>query len=694
VAHVAKAGGLKLIEARDADGKPLISEREGDELLAEADDLYEDAKNHMMKRRTVYRLTAGFYRGLQWGESSIDGYDPDLDPSGERREVNNYVRPIVNAAVADILSTAMNPEIVPVRGDPESMARALAATQLARSFLRNGTIPFLQLVRAFTGAYIHGISWLKTYWDPNLGRPIGIGQREGGVAVRAVSILNAFPDPNARDEDEIRYVCHHKMMAISDLEEIFPFDYFGEPTKGCFERAPLANTRGPHEWGEDSYFFGDGHSEGTSKHNELGLLVEIWRKPSPSRPFGSLLIRSGKVLIEYGPLPYEWPWVACYGPNIVEDKFIPDGGVLDLISPQRGLNLSVTKMHEWEDRVINPPMLEPRGAEVQWSEWSDIPGATRLQHNPGFAPRWMDTPQIPVSSFSLVEQNRGVMKDISISPDIARGEGMGASSGREVAYLTEREKSAKAPMLQIARDSVVAVMSKALKLARDRYEEGRLLYRMGEDDLWMVEAFKSEDYDFDAALIVEPFSGAPTSRALRFQETTEAFAAGLLEDTPAAKRARRMLGMDYAGRSTTDPDEQHRMRALQENVSFLRDPLAPLEVHPADDDEIHLECHNLTRISARVMAMPPEVRQILEDHCAMHEEQRAMKLGVFAMEQTQLNGGGASGSLAPGGNPAKRPGAESPMDGGHSAGEGTVEGEMMQDAAQLQAEGPDVYSPK
>lgn len=667
-----------------------LSSKRAKDMLDEVTSTLEDCNSALQARLPTLIENTAFYRGLQWGISSPVGWIQDNFDLDEAREVLNYVRPTVRTAVADMLRNIPNPEVVAASDDQLSVARAMASQRLCRSILRNGVFPFEQLVRGETAAQIHGACLYKVFWDPNKGRyqdmpavdpatgqpeldPFGVPRierrAEGEIRVEFVDVISGLVDVHARCEDEIRHIFHRKILPSGLLDDHFPYDYAGSPTKGrwmahradfgYYGREILENDARAYDIPDDMKL------SARSTGNELCELVEYWEKPSNTYPNGRLIVFSGDVIVAIGPLPYEWPWVLRLGQNIMPSGLYPDGVVTDIIPLQRTINLNASKKREWMDKILSPPLLNPNGSGIDKSLFSDMAGEV-IDYNEGYRPEWMAVPEIPSSMFTLEDHLVSILQTISTYSDISRGEPpQGYDSGRALAYLYEFQKGVHEPDVHLFRQDVGRILTKCLRLARDFYQEGRVVRLIGENNRWMQVAFQHADYDMEAEVVVEAFSGKPNSRALRFAEAVEVMQLQGFADTPDAKRFRQIIDMDVEDRSTTQWNEAHRGRARGEQVAILTDPFAPIEVLYQDDHDLHLEEHNLFRISQQYLSLPLAARERFDQHCAHHEMIAAEQTQAYADEQAMLAGNSQSPT---GGPPAEKPGmAESPADGGHGA---------------------------
>lgn len=669
------------------------------ELKAEVEDYYIDAQQALQARLPKILENQAFYRGFHWGtptDRSIIGGIPDLDER-ERPEVLNYTRATVRSAAASkIRGGVPNPEAVSANKDLRSRIRARLSQRLVRSFMRNGTFRYETLIRSVMGSEIDGLAWLKVYWNPFKGKrrpfpvandqtgelsthedgePIMAPQLEGDIEVQYVDCLDGLPDPHARDQSEIRHFFHRKLLAISRLEDMFPVDFFGEPTKGRWtasggDKASNAARQSDaiQNDGGSVRSLGGAHAAGG---NELAELVEYWEQPTQHYPEGRLLVWCGDIVVSYSEtLPYLFPFVPVFGQNIVPGSLWADGTVSDIKSINKSMNYVSAILREWTEFASAPTVFNPKNSGVPSSHFENLAGGI-IEYNPGGKPEWQAPPPPPQALFEHQDRLENQLKNVSTYSDITRGQNQpGDLSGRAMAYLKEFEGGVHQPDEILLKQSITDVLVRCLYLARDFYDEGRLVLVVGDAGKPSMEVFKREDYDFDVALVIDPFSGRPNSPALRFSEVMDLGSAGLLGDEPQAVRARKLLEMDDADASSVDTEEVHRERAMQEQLGFLEDPMGfELEVLPADNDQVHLEEHDVFRVSPEYLAMPFEIRGRFEQHAEFHEQQHQMKLGGYSQQTGMLQGGGPP----PGAPPEADPGVPSPPDGGHGASVGSAE---------------------
>lgn len=688
-----------------------ISRPAAEMMLGEVQNKVEDARGAAYGRLAQWMLNAAFYRGHQWGTTTELGHLPqfEFDDPIQARERLNYTRAFVRTGVANMLSHIPNPEVVSNSSDQQGVARAEASHRLVRSFVIGGQLDYAELMKCEIAAQIFGGCWWKSYWDVTKGKdrqrqyrwhlgpdgkpqpdmdPFGQQrfdtQRAGDIRGEAVDVIDALPNPDATRPSEVRYVVHRKRVARGVLDDTFPVDAFGHRTHGRWSVWNVGIEGGERDFIQRSqsaeYSSYWPHSQ--ADDNELCELVEYWEKPTNRYPGGRLLVFSGDTILAIGPLPFDFPWRLRMGQNMMHSELYADGMVYDLVPLQRSINHNASKMREWMDRILTPGLLAPRGANIQLDQVSDVAGWV-ASYNPGLKPEYIDTPQIPNSAFSYGDVLLANMKDVSTYSDVSRGEmPPGAESGRAIAYLHELERGVHGPDVHLFRLFVSGILQDFLGLARDFYEDDRMMQVLGPNDEWSKVPFRRQDYDFDVAMVVEPLSGAPESRALRHQEVMEGFDRGLFSDTPDAERARSMLRWDTNDRKAFDYEQADRTEARRENQMFLdwvsggQEPL--MRVSMAEDVDVHLDEHNALRKTAEYKNLPPEAQMVFEQHVQETEmlrdwlmmsemQQAGMMPGGPQMGPPPIDQGGGGGLPPPdggGGGVAMTPGEQGEMSQG------------------------------
>jgi hypothetical protein len=623
----------------------------------DAQALFEDARSAILDKVPTWLESAAFYKGMQWGYSTHLGFHLDPDTPEEELQVVNMIESFVRTMIADVLRHIPNPEVVAGADDPDQVARAEAAHRLVRMFVSRNIVDFAELEKLCLGAQVFGEGYLYGYWDPKAGKATSeyiwqldpatgtwspvydeMGAHrvrrkyEGELATRYSDVFHLFPDPSATSWKEVGYVVEEVEVSKRRAGEMFPSDYLGNPVT----------------WAESSSFLDEvslrSIEQGVPGTFAAGMRAEsnrqikikrLFEKPTDRFPQGRFVCWSEGVILAMGPLEV-WPW--HYLPGQARGfGYHPTGVVQPLIPQQRLLNKSQTVTASHVDTMV-PGMFVPRNANFQIDSMTNVPGWVGY-YNAGFRPEPYSPPQIPGQMFEWANGLVATMKTTSTISDVSRGEmPQGAESGRALAYLHEFEQGVRGPEVQHFRLMLVALFQTLLRLAERHYRDGRMLVLLGEDNAWTQEPFHREGVDFDVDLIIEPMSGAPTSKALRQDEILRATQFGIL--TPP--EAKVLLEYDTADRNSYDPKAAERSAARGENMAWRQNPYTPpIEAVAGEDHAVHLEEHLKQRRGVFYKSLPPEGRHALDMHYEHHVWFQLSQMQGMGMQVPMVDGGGA-----------------------------------------------------
>lgn len=662
------------------------------ELIELAQARFESAKSAIAEKYDLWMERLAFLRGFHYHVR--DGsYWSDLDePTGEERDPRNYIRTFVRASVAVRMRAFPNPSVPAATNDMKAMQRAAAAEKVVRSFVDDGVLGPDHYIKLLYWVQTVGGGWLKHYWDFNAGRLITNTEKfkettetdpetgeeftslapeldefgeaifenefEGKIVTEFVDTVDGLPDPTARTTKEMRYWIHRKLRPVDELEKLYPEDYFGNKTKGRFSKDRDESAQEKDEL--------SGTVESGSADDDLATVLEYWEPASRYRPNGALVIWCGGVILYVGSnilRPARIPAVLYVGDNPTPAGLYADGVVEDLIPIQKTINLVESKKKEWLRKALNPHVLNPHGSMIDGDQFGEVIGQV-INYAPGLKPSIMEVAPIPASVSGMTVDLVSQMKEISTYSDISRGDvPTGVESGRAIAFLRENEQSIREPDMMNHKLSCLESLKHCFWLAKQFMPDGRLLRVLGEEGYNHFE-FKNAELDWDIDLAPEVLSGAPTSRALRWAETMEAFDKGVFDDErPGAKQVRRMLSMDTAASSTIDPNSHHKNLAKLENSQMMQIISSGVgSINPVrefHDDYEHLEIHNALRCSPEYLEWPQEMQQMFDAHCEEHNRQMEIKKGIYAQDNMAL--GTPTSAPEPGMNPLINPGEPQPQ---------------------------------
>lgn len=643
------------------------------ELMSEVTDKYRSAVAAFERRRPFFDKHLAMYVGLQYGfqqNSAFPYATLASDDQFQLRQVHNYVQRVVRSAVSSRLQTLLVPGVVPAKRGVMARARAKASHRLMRSFLRTDVFDYEELVRATIGAAILGASWLKTYFDVNVGPFVqdpetGEVNQEGDARTIYVDVYDAIPLMQARTAREVTVMFHRKRVLEEDAKDIFGTGAkFSAPGTN---QAGWNNSRNLQDVGQQS---GAG-SDGSFKAQTFVEIVEMWEQPCKRYPGGRFVAFSGGDLLHAAPLPHKWPWRMLFGDNIVPGGLYPQGSIRPVSPLQEMLNKIESKTGEWLLK-LSPKWISSKNNGVDESRLlSDE--IELVTFNPTQASRpELVTPDMPGDAMFLQSQRlAGSMDDISGYSGLSQGNAPpNVNSARGMAFLTERETQGRAPDRTMFARTVAGCLKDNLELYRDFVPDGKLLQIFGTTggDA-VIEPFRRADYDFDSEIVIDIFGGPPESPAQRKADALEIANAGGFEDTPAAMRFRSYTNIDSdALDGVPDPKGTHIERNLMEQTALIMGQVERIHLLPEDDDDVHLTSDTEFMVTAEFLTLPAELQDFYRQHVGTHEMQRQQKLARFSEEQQMMQPGAArqaqAGRDAAQPNAAKEPGQESPADGG------------------------------
>lgn len=655
-------------------------------MLKELQSLKQDAFDAYLLKKDEHMENLAFYLGYQhvvMGGNFID------DASGEALEQRNIIRPIIRAATATLLRQKINPEVPSAHGDQKARAMADCTEALCKSFLNTGVFDYDEIRGCIDWSRIVGLGWLKICWDIDAGRPLEepilsedgelniFGEpvvqqyNEGEISMEFVPTTDLLIDPSIRTKKEQKragaYVIHRKLLPIRVLEDRFPQDMFGESTKGKFNAS--SNINQENMSGVEDEFM-RGIIKGASDGNVLGELCEHWENSSRQYPNGRLCVYSGDLIIYCGPniyTPTRLPFVPLKGDNNIPGALYAAGAVVDLKPIQRTINRVVSKQREWLDSILNARIWAPIGSGVDPDSLQNISGQV-IEYNKNYMPEVDRPPDIPNSMFTYVADLEMAAKKASGYDDVAQGTAPpNLSSGRAIAFAKENTEQMRMPEQMEYTQFSLEALQHCLYLAKQFYEEGRLIRILGEDGKYTLKQFNSQDFDFGNDIILEVFSGGPTSHALRFAETLELYGAGLLStDDPAAKAARTILADDALNKVSFERSPEARAKAKRHILTVMKTPEEQIFVNAWDDLEEYLDVINRWRQTVEYEELD-EYRKKLIDTAA---DQAEYYLGLQVQQvgaDTKALQGGTPPMPGDGSNPPAEPGLESPPNGGNSS---------------------------
>lgn len=418
-----------------------------------------------------------------------------------------------------------------------------------------------EISRILWDTMTYGVGYSKTVWEPWLADGLG------DSVFRRVDPYNLYPDPNARNMQDMNYIIEAKVMTADDMERSYPGSQkkVGTGQMGDHDESPhrldVRATSGGYDSLLPDNLPGYDTKRPSGRAGSIGpvekplvLVLECWiRTPEIREEAGGkvcvydrwrcIVTCGSRVLLDcqaeelnaYGTHPYdkmvltdtgEW-----YGPSMVEM----------LTSPQESINRILQSIEQNIMLMGNPMLVEGMRSTSRNKRMTNKPGA-RIEANPADI-KWMDPPQMqPQMAVQLLTYYQGKIETISGLSAIVRGftsgnrnsEGV-MDSVQDAAFVRVR-----ATLRELER-MLRGTCSKMCANVAEFYTEPRIVSLLGPDGDRTSRAIKARHfYILDNSekgervplrfnLLADAGSQLPTSKQARSAEAERLYALGLLD---------------------------------------------------------------------------------------------------------------------------------------------------------------------
>ena len=612
---------------------------EAEKLVQYIQQEWERRKDERRPFENQWMLNQNFLAGNQYCDiDAVMGEVVDYQQPYEwmEAEVYNHCAPIISTRLAKLGRVQPGLSVRPATSDNSDQAAARMSTQLLKGF--SAALDMNRLVReAESWNEVCGTVLLKTTWDPDAGRVIGMVNgktvREGDLKAVVVPAYEFYPDSVTRNDiEECQSVIHAKAYTVDEIYRIWGVRLEGK-TVDVFTMDNTGIAAG-----------GTGYNPGYSTvikgdMEDAEIVMEYMERPGPELPEGRMAVIAGDVLLHLGPLPWRVGEHGERGLPYARMICEPNPGyffgvsVLERLLPiQRAYNAVQNRIHEWisrasigvlaveQDSLVNPEILD-----------EGIAPGTIIEYRPGHTPpAWLDSPPIPPALLQERESLDNQFILISGTSEISRNSNMPSSalSGVAIELLKEQDDTRLSQTAENVRDMVRKSGVIWLRLLRQFVTTERITRLGGEDNEVSMIQWRGSDLTSDD-VIIDTDNELSNTPAQRKNTALELFKAGLYTDpaTGQLTRSGRLALMDafHIGNweDVTNLDELQRQEARRENE--LNQKGTPPVINELDDTEIHVFEHTKFVYSAAFRELErdkPEAAERLMNHIREHKNQQ------------------------------------------------------------------------
>lgn len=365
---------------------------------------------------------------------------------------------------------------------------------------------------------------------------------------------------------------------------------------------------------------------------------------------------------------------------------IPTGGfysesvIKSLIPSQKEYNRTRSIQLEHRNLAAKPQWSYVKGA-ITPSQFNSRPGlllAVTLGFEP---PKPLEQPQFPPhldNEISLILQD---MDDISSQNEITKGRTPpGVEAASAIAYLSEENDSILHPTIQSLEDAVQETGIQVLANVHDYWDPERTVRMTSKNQYLEVREFHAKDLKPRMDFRVEAGSMAPRSVAAKQAFITELMKMGAIEPQKALRYLQMsetnklydemMIDVRHAqrenvymahGKKLVQPDPKSVMPMeipgldlggiAPPPVNIQAEKIHPMTgqtltdemgqpimydvtINPFDAHEVHIEEHQNFQKSQEYELLPPEIKQIIQDHVDEHKMEMLKEKLAMQADQT------------------------------------------------------------
>lgn len=385
------------------------------------------------------------------------------------------------------------------------------------------------------------------------------------------------------------------------------------------------------------------------------LVRELFELPSPQYPEGRHIIRVGKKIVKFGPLPYKHKRIPLIPFKDIEVSGQPFGmgTVQNLCAPQKGFNRTWSQLIENFNAHANIKWKATKNAELE-QEALDDSCEEVITYNPGSQVEQITPAGMPNYVLQMLQQlYPQAFMDISGQHDVTMGQAPGeVRSGYGIQQLQAQDDIRNQPLytdfntqMQEVGEQIIALYEEHLDQYKGRAFEvrgtGRVMDISSGDldglsksvavkSATMVNADMHQNKEqimqlWQSGLFGDPQDPRVRKKVMAIYEfgNMDALFEDVDQDTEWAQEENDLMMSDNPGQlqSYTPMDEMDQM--LDEQGMPIA--LQTLPVSEWEDDKIHLDSHDSLRKTREYRTLPMPKRQMIDAHCKWHWDQDKKK---------------------------------------------------------------------
>lgn len=460
-----------------------------------------------------------------------------------------------------------------------------------------------------------GHAFVGVYWDPTLGKimadPEGNGDAEfeGDIRLDVISPFEMFPDPLAKDMDDLQWIVRAKVRPLEYFRSQYPDNGALVKEEGTWllsaqyeSRINSINSRGP--------------AQGTIANvKNTAIELAYYEKRSRKYPNGRFVVAANGVLLENKELPLGEIPFAKFDDVLIGGKFYSDAIITHLRPLQDAYNTVIRMRTEWVRKLLTGKLIAPRGAQISQESFNDQSGElayyTIVPNAPnGGQPVPMPMPTIPQYAYTEQEHLDQMFNEISGISEVSKGNLPSASiPAIGMQLLVEQDDTRIGVVTENSEHGWAKIASLILKQVQENWVLPRKLKIAGDSGYIVKEIEGSELKDHTDVKVVRG-STMPGSKVLKRQEILNAFQQGLLGDPndPEVK-AKVLSWLEFGDVNAIWLDQSLDEAQIRRGIDQIEKGIIP-EVSEFDNHKLWILRLNRFRKGEKYEALNPEVQKL------------------------------------------------------------------------------------
>lgn len=565
----------------------------------------ETSDNRLSMEKNWY-LYLAFYLGKQWVRWKSQEpilFTPKQQVNGREYITYNKIKPLIDEQVSTLNTNKPNFETVPENSEKISLNSADFCTKLI-PYIENKTKNDIKNLRLDNWTLVFGLAYKMLVWNPNKGK-VKNGDYEGDLDVEILSPFNILKPNSKLELEDCPKVIILKYRSLEWILDTFPkvkkedlFGAEGKEISSVFRRVDSIlrnNSLDENIIDEDD-----------AKSTKPILVKTMLEKPTKKFPKGRVLVViNQKLVYEENELPYEF--MKEDGTfNILEYKYdyaqyqykYPLSLVENLLDPQKNYNIMISLIHENLRATAKNKLFIDAAADINLNDVANSEN-TVVQYD--F--RGTDRAGQPAFYLSGNPMNSDVLNSLtiaegqlhfasSVSQAMLGQNPPNVRSTSHLMFMVEQATRRMSPYMLYKEQKEAEFYDMALKLMKEKYNNGRLVELVGKDEVINVDKFEKGQINFNSIRVIRG-SSAPQSKALQTEYLITLAQTGMMppELLPTLFSN---LGYNDIKRFIQKLDIDTK-NAVRENE--LIEQGLPVTISPYDKHNIHLLEHKNEAIS-------------------------------------------------------------------------------------------------